>query len=140
MTDPNDIPPGYSYEPSISAFVNHIGRVYSRRVTIGEGGEVWAALRVGPDHVNAWNLCHGAVIASMAEVGTASASWDPAGPPIVAVEMSMQFIAAPKLGDLLEVKGTVIKRTRSMVFTRAEGEVGGKPVFFATSVQKVIEG
>lgn len=139
MTEQAELPPGYSYEPSISAFVNHIGRVYSRRVRRDDGDEIWAALRVESHHVNAWNLCHGAVIASLAEVGTASASWDPTGPPIVAVEMSMQFIAAPKLGDLIEVKGTVIKRTRSMVFTRAEGEIAGKPVIFATSVQKVLE-
>jgi acyl-coenzyme A thioesterase PaaI-like protein len=138
MTDRPDIPEGYSYEPSVSAFINHIGHVYSRRTAGPNGDEVWAALRIEPHHVNAWNLCHGAVMASMAEIGTAGPGWDPEGPPVVAIEMSMQFIGAPKLGDLLEVRGILVKRTRSLVFTRAEAEVDGKPIFTATSVQKVI--
>ncbi|ODP38442.1 PaaI family thioesterase [Sphingomonas turrisvirgatae] len=138
MTDQPDIPEGYGYEPSVSAFINHIGHVYSRRASGPNGDEVWAALRIEAHHVNAWNLCHGAVMASMAEIGTAGPGWDPEGPPVVAIEMSMQFIGAPKLGELLEVRGILVKRTRSLVFTRAEAEVGGKPIFIATSVQKVI--
>lgn len=138
MTDQTDIPDGYSYDLSISAFINHIGRVYSRREAGAVGDDVWAALRIEQHHVNAWNLCHGAVMASMAEIGTAGPGWDPDGPPVVAIEMSMQFIGAPKLGELLEVRGILVKKTRSLVFTRAEAEVDGKPIFIATSVQKVI--
>lgn len=138
MSETTDCPEGYSYEPSVSAFINHIGKVFSKRVQHDGREEVWAALRIESHHVNAWQLCHGAVMASMAEIGTAGPGWDPAGSPIVAIEMSMQFIAAPKLGELLEVCGTITKRTRSLVFSQAMGEVAGKPVFLATSVQKII--
>lgn len=138
MSEATDCPEGYSYEPSVSAFINHIGRVYSKRVQREGGDEVWAALRIEEHHVNAWKLCHGAVMASMAEIGTAGPAWDPSGPAVVAIEMSMQFIGAPKLGDLLEVCGTVTKKTRSLVFSQAMGEVDGKPMFLATSVQKIL--
>lgn len=140
MSDAGDCPEGYSYEPSVSAFINHIGKVYTKRVERDGKLEVWAALRVESHHVNAWQLCHGAVMASMAEIGTSGPAWDPSGPPVVAIEMSMQFIAAPKLGDLLEVCGTLTKRTRSLAFSQALGEVDGKPVFLATSVQKFLAG
>ena len=142
MNDEEQAPPGYGYEPSTSAYINHIGRVYSRRIQPpGDAPEqVWAALRIAPHHVNTWNLCHGAVMASMAEIGTAGPGWDPSGPPVVAIEMSMQFIAAPKLGDLLEVCGVLTRRTRSLVFSQALGEVDGKPMFMATSVQKILTG
>jgi len=138
MSDLTGCPEGYGYEPSVSAFINHIGKVYSKRVPRDGGEEVWAALRIEDHHVNAWKLCHGAVMASMAEIGTAGPGWDPSGPPVVAIEMSMQFIAAPKLGDLLEVCGTLTKKTRSLVFSQAIGEVDGKPMFLATSVQKIL--
>ena len=74
----------------------------------------------------------------MAEIGTAQPSWDPSGPPCVAIDLTVQFIGAPKLGELLEVCGTVTKRTRSLVFTSARGEVAGNPVFLATSIQKIV--
>jgi uncharacterized protein (TIGR00369 family) len=137
-----EIPPGYLYEPSTSAFANHIGRVYSRHVPAGEGRpeEQWLALRIEQHHVNTWNLCHGGVIAALAEFGVSAPSYQQGGSAVVAVELSMQFIAAPKLGDLIEVCGTVSRRTRSLVFSQARGEVAGVLMFLATSVQKVIGG
>lgn len=134
-----DIPPGYRYEPSVSAFINHIGRVFIRRLEGGTEDEVWVAIRIGSHHVNSWGLAHGALIASMAECATGLSGWDPAGPPSVAIDLSVQFIAAPKLGELLEVRGVVTKRSRTLVFTRCEGSVAGKPVFAASSIQKIVE-
>src|SRR3546814_14278157 len=114
MTDDSDIPPGYSYEPSPSAFINHIGRVFSKKVTRDDGTqEVWAALRIQSHHVNSWNLCHGSVMAGMAEIGTAGPGWEPGGPPVVAIDLAMQFIGAPKLGDLLEVCATLTQIGRA---------------------------
>jgi uncharacterized protein (TIGR00369 family) len=102
--------------------------------------EAWSALLIEPHHVNAWNLAHGGVLATMAEIGTAQAGWDPAGQPCVAIDLTVQFIGAPKLGDVLEVCGTVTRRTRSLVFTTARAEVAGAPMFVATSIQKIIGG
>jgi uncharacterized protein (TIGR00369 family) len=133
------MPPGYVYEPTPSAFIEHVGKVYMKTLTRQDGVvEKWAAMRVEPHHVNAWNLAHGGFLLNLAEIGTAQASWDPEGAPCVAVELSTQFIGAPKLGELVEVCGTVTRRTRSLVFTQARGEVAGKPVFVATSIQKVV--
>jgi acyl-coenzyme A thioesterase PaaI-like protein len=75
----------------------------------------------------------------MAEVATGGAGWDPSGPPCVAIDLTMQFIGAPRLGDLLEVCGTVTRRSRSLVFTQARGEVAGQPMFVATSIQKIVK-
>lgn len=134
------MPAGYAYQPTPSAFVEHVGKVYTKKVTRGDGTvEAWAALRIEPHHVNAWNFAHGGVLATMAEIGTAQPGWDPEGPPCVAIDLATQFIGAPKLGDILEVCGTITKRTRSLVFTSARGEVAGEPVFLATSIQKIVK-
>lgn len=139
MSQTDVAPHGYKYEVLPSKFIEHVGRVYTKRVTCSDGTvEAWGALRIEAHHVNSWNFAHGAVMATMAEVGTALPSWEAAGPPCVAVDLSIQFIGAPKLGDWLEVCGTLTKRTRSLVFTKARGEVAGAPVFFATSIQKIV--
>ena len=133
------MPSGYVYEPTPSAFVEHVGKIYTRKVTRPDGTvEAWSALRIEPHHVNAWNLAHGGVLAMMAEVGTAQAGWDPEGAACVAIDLTVQFIGAPKLGELLEVCGTVTRRTRSLVFASARGEVAGAPIFVATSIQKFV--
>lgn len=139
MSDQLEMPPGYVYEPTPSAFVEHVGKVYTKKFKRDDGiTEAWSALRIEPHHVNAWNFAHGGVLATMAEIGTAQASWDPTGPACVAIDLTIQFIGAPKLGEVLEVCGTVTKRTRSLVFASARGEVGGNPVLFATSIQKIV--
>jgi len=133
------VPEGYTYEPSPSAYVNHMGKIYLRRSTDPGGQDiVSAALRIEPHHVNAWGLAHGSLIAGMAEVGCAGTAYVADGPPVVAVEISTQFIGAPKLGELLEVHGWTTRRTRTLVFTQCRGESDGKLVFTATSVQKII--
>jgi acyl-coenzyme A thioesterase PaaI-like protein len=133
------MPPGYTYEPTPSAFVEHVGKVYTKKITRSDGMiEAGSALRIEAHHVNAWKFAHGGVLATMGEIGTAQASWDPDGAPCVAIDMTLQFIGAPKLGDLFEVCGVVTKRTRSLVFTSARGEVAGEPVLFATSIQKIL--
>jgi acyl-coenzyme A thioesterase PaaI-like protein len=133
------MPEGYSYEPTPAPFLEHVGKVYMKDVTRPDGTvEKWSAIRVEPHQVNAWNFAHGGLLATMAEVGTARASWEPGAPACVAVDLSIQFIGAPKLGDIIEVCGTITKRTRSMIFTSARGEVDGKPVLFATSIQKIV--
>lgn len=138
MADDN-IPEGYHYKVSPSAYINHMGKVYHRRTRNAEGEEVVsAALRIEDHHVNSWGLAHGSLIAGMSEIGCAGPGYVEGGPPVVAVEISLSFIAAPKLGQLLEVHGTTVKRTRSLIFTQCRGEADGKLVFTATSIQKIV--
>jgi len=138
--DIQPFPEGYTYEPTPSAFVEHVGKLHMKKVVRPDGTrEAWCAMRVEQHHVNTWNLAHGAVLAFMAEAGTAQASWDPDGPPCVAIDMTVQFQGAPKLGDVIEVCGVVTHRTRSLVFTSASGTVRGQPVLVATSIQKILK-
>src|SRR5690606_250443 len=133
------IPKDYLHHESPSAFVNHIGKIHHKRCVGADGvEEVWSALEIQKHHVNAWGFCHGAVMSSMAEIGTAAPAWDPDGPPVVAIELNLQFIRAPKLGELLEVCGTVSQRTRSLVFSQARAYAGGELVFTASSIQEFL--
>lgn len=136
--DTNDIPEGYTYEPSTSRFVNEVGRNYHKTIVNEDGSKVHCtAIRVEERHVNTWGLAHGGFMAAVSEFMSAGA-YEPGGPPVVAMEMSMQFIRAPKLGDLIETRSHVKRRTRSVVFIYAEAFVGDDIVFSASSLHKVV--
>mgnify|MGYP000999432216 CR=1 FL=1 len=133
------MPVGYTHMPSPSAYINHMGKLYQRKpVMVGEEEIFSSAMRVEEHHVNSWGLAHGSFMAGMAEIGCAGPGYVDGGPPVVAIDLSIQFIAAPKLGELLEVHGRLTKRTRSLVFTQCRAEADGKLVFTATSIQKVV--
>jgi acyl-coenzyme A thioesterase PaaI-like protein len=133
------MPEGYKHTPSSSAFVNHVGRAHHRYAVRPDGTEeVWIALRIEPHHVNTWNFGHGGLIAAMAEFANSGPSYEKGKPPVVIAQMSISFIRAPKLGDLLEAHGFVLRRTKSMAFTRVEARVGADLIFTADAVHKVV--
>lgn len=135
------VPDGYSYTPSPSAFPNHVGRIFHKTVEVpGAEPEKWVALVVEDHHVNSWGMAHGGLIAFLAEVGTSSAAWDPAGPPVVTISITTQFLRAPKLGQLLEVRAVATRRTRSLVFVDAHAFADGELQFTATAVNKIVGG
>lgn len=137
----DEIPNGYSYEPSPSAFPNHVGRLFQRKAVDAEGrAEHWVALRVEAHQVNSWGKAHGGLIAFLAEVGSSAAAWEPGGPPVVAIELNTHFLRAPEIGDLVEVRARVTTRTRSLVFVEAHAFAGGKLVFTAAAINKVLSG
>jgi uncharacterized protein (TIGR00369 family) len=137
----DEIPEGYGYAPSPSAFPNHVGRIFSKTVDGPDGEpEKWTALRVAEHHVNSWGLAHGGLIAFLAEVATAGAAWDPEGPPVVTVSLTTQFLRAPKLGQLLEMRARATRRTRSMVFVEAHAFADGELQFTASALNKIIGG
>lgn len=141
MAEESEIPDGYSYEPTSSAFVNHVGRLFMKTETLPDGslGQV-SAMRVEPHQVNVWGLAHGGLIAFLAECVTSGAAYEPEGKPIVAVQCNIQLIRAPKLGELIEMRGAVVRRARTLVFTEGRGEVDGKIVFTASGVHAVVGG
>lgn len=139
MTEPGDIPEGYGYEPSASPAVNHMGRLFRKRLQPANGAEqVWSALRVEPHHANAWSLCHGTILSGLAEIGNSSAAYVESLPPAVVVDMTITLMKAPKVGDLIEVCGVIIRRTRSLVFTQATAFVNGEIVLSSSATHKVV--
>lgn len=137
----DDIPEGYYYEEPPSMFPRHVGRIFQKKLVGADGEpEFWCAIRVEPHHVNAWGLAHGGLIAMMGEVATSAASWDPNGPPVVAIELNTHFIRAPKLGQLLEVRSRATRRTRRLIFAEAHAYADGVLMFTSTGINTVVGG
>ena len=54
------------------------------------------------------------------------------------VQLDMHFIDAVQIGDFVEAKCTVVRRTRSLVFMAAELVVGDRVVATAKGVWKTL--
>jgi acyl-coenzyme A thioesterase PaaI-like protein len=134
-----DVPAGYALEDWDSSFVNVIGRFFGRTGALADGTPAkWVSVRVDQRHANIWGYCHGAALTGFAEIATSASAYTPGGAPVVIVDLSMQFMAAPVLGDLLEIATWTTRRTRSLVFVQARAEVNGKVVFTASAIHKVV--
>ncbi len=135
-----EVPPGYRWDPSSSPFVDHIGPIYQKLVVPADGPtEHWLAVRLRPHHVNTWGFAHGSLMSAMAELATNAPAYVEGGPPTVIVQLSMNFIAPPKLGALFEACGYLTKATRTMFFTEARGEVAGELMFTASAIVKAVK-
>ena len=132
------MPEGYVYSESTSPFVNELGGNWHKVIDNPDGTKTYClAVKVQPRHVNTWGLAHGGFMAAVSEFMSV-AGYEPGGPPIVMMEMSMQFIRAPREGDVIECRANIKRRTRSVVFTHAEAFVGDDIVFAASSLHKVV--
>ena len=58
--------------------------------------------------------------------------------PQVTVQFDMHFIAAVKLGEFVEARCTVVRRTRALVFMTAELMVGERVVATAKGIWKML--
>lgn len=131
IIDEPDAPPGW--EPIRDAgFIAHVGPVYRR----ADGAY---AFRAAEKHANLIRVVHGGMLMSFADRAlgeTAMAAAD--GANCVTVQMEMQFIDAARLGDWIEARPEVLKRTGSLVFLRTDLMVAGRRVAYASGVWKIL--
>ncbi|WP_331296893.1 PaaI family thioesterase [Methylobacterium hispanicum] len=127
----SDAPPGW--EPiRDSGFIAHVGPVYRR----ADGAY---AFRADERHANLIRVVHGGMLMSFADRALGETAMAAAeGANCVTVQMEMQFIDAARLGDWIETRPDVLKRTGSLVFLRTDLLVGDRRVAYASGVWKIL--
>jgi uncharacterized protein (TIGR00369 family) len=109
---PPDIPDGFAVHTRTSPATKGWEPLYARSV----GMTLQLALRIGPEHCNSRGLLHGGVIATLADnacgltLGTALGG-SVAG--IVTTSLSLDYVAAAKLGQWLQVEPRVVKAAKT---------------------------
>ncbi|CAB3757815.1 PaaI family thioesterase [Paraburkholderia solisilvae] len=100
-----------------SPFVDHLGV----RVVSAADGASEVVLPLAPDHLNTWNVAHGGVTMTLADVALAMAarSLSAHGIGVVTVEMKVNFMQ-PGRGEL-RATGRVLHRSTTMAY--CEGEI-----------------
>ncbi len=89
-------------------------------------------------HMNGSGAVHGGMLMTFADVSmsqSARAAFDGHG--CNTVSLSCDFVSPGKLGELIEARVRITRRTRTMAFISAEVTSGGVPLLVATGLWKV---
>ena len=128
-------PAGYNQTTLFDPFEIHLGPVFET----GVKGSRRFALTVDERHVNRRGVVHGGMFMTFADLAMGQAAWDATdNAAVVTLNMQSQFLNSAHMGDLLEGAPQVTRRTRSLLFLRADFEVAGAVIFVASSVWKIL--
>lgn len=131
MTSTDQTPAGFEPIHDVG-FIDHVGPVYRR----ADGAY---GFRAAQKHANLIQVVHGGMLMSFADRAlgeTAMAAAD--GANCVTIQMEMQFIDVARLGDWIEARPEVVRRTGSLVFLRTDLWAGERRVAAATGVWKIL--
>jgi len=114
---PPDIPAGFAPHWRKSGLTDPWQPLYSRRTE----DAVYIGLRAGPAHSNSRGFVHGGLISSLAD-NAMGLSCDLAlgHVRLVTVNLTLDFIAAAKQGEWLEVRPKVVRTGSTLCFATAE--------------------
>jgi uncharacterized protein (TIGR00369 family) len=118
-------------------FIDHVGPLFVRP---GADGFRSFGFVAETRHANLIGLVHGGMLMTLADRALGVAAWDAAGGrPSVTIQFDMQFVAASRMGDFVEVRPELVRLTSSLVFMRGAALVGDRVVAAANGVWKILE-
>lgn len=122
-------------EMKIGGLVGHLGPLLARR-----HGEGWRyGLRTREAHANPIGVIHGGTLMTLLDqTSTLIALWLTGQKSVMTVQMDTRFLAAAKVGDLIEGEARLRHRTGSMLFLDAELSVDGRAVADASVIMKLM--
>ena len=127
-------PAGWRYAEQFDPFEAYLGPYFDRI----ENGTHEFAFIIDDRHVNAAGIAHGGALLTFADAALGYALWNETDrAPCVTVSQQSNFVAVAKVGDLVVCRPEVVRKTREIVFMRADFKVDGKVVFAATAVWKI---
>jgi uncharacterized protein (TIGR00369 family) len=133
MTTVN-LPDGAEEIPFVG-YNNHIGPLYSLP---DEGGFHRFCFRADPLHMNAAGTVHGGMLMSLADIAMSRAARaDTEAQNSSTVSLSCDFVGPGKLGDVIEARVRVTRRTRTIVFLSADIVSEGRTLLVASGVWKI---
>lgn len=125
-------------------------RPYSDEGFIGLVGPLWErpcgeslryAFLAQPKHHNRRGVVQGGMLMTFADRAMGMTAWHANGQrPQATVQLDVHFVDAVQIGEFVEARCEVVRRTRSMLFMRATLVVGERIVATAHGLWKALEG
>ncbi|MBI3675865.1 MAG: PaaI family thioesterase [Proteobacteria bacterium] len=136
-----DRPPGVpesAEEISIAGFNRFVGPLY--RLTDEEDGAVKRFVFVAIDkHMNAAGTVHGGMLMTLMDAAMSqSARSGTKATGSNTVSLTCDFVGPGRLGDVVEARVRVTRRTRTMVFLSGELRVGERVLLVGTGLWKIV--
>jgi len=115
-------------------FMQAIGPLWARRAE-----QNWQyGLLAGEQHLNPAGVVHGGLLQALIDHALSALAWDAAGrAPCVTLQADTQFLAPVRAGDFIVAQGSVMQRTRGLVFMHGQLAVTGQPVLNSQAIFKI---
>ncbi|MEM7059482.1 MAG: PaaI family thioesterase [Pseudomonadota bacterium] len=136
MTDP-DTPPllGYTiYDPD-DPFETYTGPFWWSRL---DDGTDHVILRAAERHCNTHGIVHGGLLMTMIDLALVATAKTEPDDRFVTVSLNSEFVASGRKGDLIEARGTLTRRGRSLSFVQGQVTSGDRVLLTASAVMKPI--
>ena len=113
-------------------FIAHVGPVWHR-----DDGAY--GFRAEEKHANLIGVVQGGMLMTFADRALGVAAMAAAdGANCVTIQLDMQFVGAGRIGDWIEARPEIVKRTNSLVFLRTDLTRGTDTVASATGIWKIL--
>jgi acyl-coenzyme A thioesterase PaaI-like protein len=122
---PDAIPEGFVPRPVGGGFLQPLGPLYVRRE---DGGRSVFGLRIEPAHCNAKDMCHGGMLATLADLVLGIGGLEQVGVSgfFVTMNLTQDFLAPVPLGAWLEKGADRLHGTRGAMFVQGLFTVEGR--------------
>lgn len=135
--DTHAIDPAPGFEPADigGIFATHNGPLYARWVD----EHLLLGFRVGPEHVNPGQQCHGGMLSTFVDILLSTAAQYQTDIPRVflpTISLQMDFIAGAPLGSWVEGRADILRVTRNLIFSQALVHADGVLAMRASGVFK----
>jgi acyl-coenzyme A thioesterase PaaI-like protein len=131
-------PAAAGWEPyQDKGFIGLVGPFWMRRC----GESYLYAFRAEPKHENRRGVVQGGMLMTFADRSMGMTCWYAnERQPQATVQLDVHFVDAVAIGEFVEAKCRVVRRTRSLIFMSAELMVGDRVVATANGVWKTLGG
>lgn len=127
--------PGYTLYDPVDPFENRAGPFFWARLADGTQHFV---LRAEARHCNSHGIIHGGLMMTMIDLTLVITAKNAPDEQLVTVSLNSEFIASAGEGDLIEARGELVRRTRSLAFVRGQVSRGDRTLLTASAVLKPI--
>jgi acyl-coenzyme A thioesterase 13 len=116
----------------LSPFNALVGPLYERR----DGDAVSIGLQIDPKHTNSRGICHGGVLATLADLALGYAMLARSGDKgsFLTAHLSVDYAGAAKTGDWLESKVEIQRVGARLAFANCYLVANGKPIVRASAI------
>jgi uncharacterized protein (TIGR00369 family) len=105
-------------------FEDHAGPFYRRLLP---SGEIICAFVAEKQHSNNSGAVHGGMLMTFADYALFALADMGLYNPMVTISFNAEFTAPALVGDFVEARGEIVRRTKSMIFVRGQVFVRGEP-------------
>ena len=125
------LPAGFEPFTRISPFIELIGPLFERRI----GDKLSLGLRVEKKHSNNRGICHGGVLATLADVALGYAMVEKIGAKgFVTAQLALDYAGAANLGDWVESDVEVQRAGSRLAFANCYLKAGGQRIVRASAI------